>query len=285
VRSRLTPEKYQTFFEASPDAGYLLDKEGHIVDCNKSSTKLSGYSRNELLGRSLTELFTEASKEIFKRKFAMLKKRNFSHVEVEVVHKGGLIIEAWCSGAALHDSDHNFAGAVTYIQNIMDRLKMKQQAILDPLTGVFNRHYFNEAISKEVKRARRYKHPLSLLMVDVDRLKNINDKFGHLVGDKVLRGIARILRQQVRDSDMVVRYGGDEFLIVMPESAWEGALRLSERLKEKVKAWGKKLFPRGAEIGISIGVCTWLPGDEMTVESLLREADEHMYLNKRLEAL
>ena len=158
--------------------------------------------------------------------------------------------------------------------------KLKDQATRDPLTGVFNRRHFNEVIEGEVRRAKRYDHPLGLLMVDVDKFKHINDYFGHQAGDMVLQAISKILRDTVRGTDFIVRYGGDEFLIVLTETD-EESVEVAERIRTTVA--GTRVIAGNASIpiSISIGTAEWHPGSGSSVEAALAQADEQMYENKR----
>jgi len=155
-----------------------------------------------------------------------------------------------------------------------------KQARHDALTGVFNRHYFNELIAQEVLRASRYDHPIGLLMIDVDRFKQINDHYGHNVGDMVLKEIASVLKETVRATDMIVRYGGDEFLVVLTETgehSEEAAARIREAVRENEKLREISEF----DISVSVGSIFWHPDAEFPIEHALAKADERMYEDKR----
>lgn len=116
------------------------------------------------------------------------------------------------------------------IRRIRLERRLREQAIRDPLTGLYNRRYLEQVMEKETERARRYGHPLAFLMIDIDRFKEINDRFGHRVGDEVLRAVASLLKGDLRKADIAVRYGGDEFLVVLPEIDGE-AEAVARRLK------------------------------------------------------
>lgn len=157
-------------------------------------------------------------------------------------------------------------------------------SITDPLTGSFNRGYMTSHLPEEINRASRYGHPLSLIMCDIDRFKNVNDSQGHLAGDSVLRLVVDFIHGALRkDVDWAVRYGGEEFLIVLPETDREGAWIVAERMRQMM---GKKLIAMGdQEIAItaSFGLASFDPGTEKepSAEALIKEADQHLYQAKK----
>lgn len=158
--------------------------------------------------------------------------------------------------------------------------KLAFMARHDQLTGLFNRHYFNEFIEKELKRSSRFDHPVAFLMVDIDGFKMINDTHGHHVGDIILKDVARLLAGLVRDIDSVVRYGGDEFLIVLVETDGEKEL-VRQRILAEVqrRRIGEDIL--GFPVTLSIGGSFLGPGEETSLEAALAEADEQMYRDKR----
>jgi len=160
------------------------------------------------------------------------------------------------------------------------REELIQQARHDALTGVFNRHYFNERIAQEVVRSSRYGHPIGLLMTDVDRFKEINDRYGHQTGDMVLREIAAVLQETVRKSDMIVRYGGDEFLIVLTETG-EDADQVAVRVRAAVRGSAKLAQISGFNVTVSVGSIFWHPSTGIPFEEALAAADSLMYQDKR----
>ncbi len=160
--------------------------------------------------------------------------------------------------------------------------KLVYMASHDQLTGLYNRHYFNEYIEKELRRSDRYGHPVAFLMADIDGFKSINDTFGHHVGDVVLRDVARLLAGSVRDIDTVVRYGGDEFLIVLVETDGEKDF-VRERILAEVerRKIGQDIL--GFPVTISIGGSYLNPGEGSRLEEVLAEADRQMYQEKALK--
>jgi diguanylate cyclase (GGDEF)-like protein len=155
------------------------------------------------------------------------------------------------------------------------------QANRDPLTGVYNRRYFNQVIEQELARSKRYAHPIGFLMVDVDRFKEINDRFGHQTGDRVLQVVATLLKDALRDCDLVIRYGGDEFLIVLPETNGESTL-VRDRIQNAMAAHSKGNALTPFPVTLSIGCAHWDPKSDRSVETILSEADAAMYVAKRL---
>ena len=166
------------------------------------------------------------------------------------------------------------------IERLRLESELKQQATHDPLTGVFNRRYFNEVIEQETLRAERYEHPIGLLMIDVNRFKEINDQRGHHVGDDVLQTIAGVLQQTVRETDLVVRYGGDEFLVVLTETGTDAA-QVADRIRSSVMQSEKLQHLAGSQVTVSVGTIPWHPASGTPIARVLAQADERMYEEKR----
>lgn len=158
--------------------------------------------------------------------------------------------------------------------------ELKEQAVRDPLTGAFNRRYFTQSIEKEIRRSKRYGHPIGFVMIDINRFKEINDRFGHQVGDAVLREMASLFQGQVRDTDIVVRYGGDEFLIVLPETDGETEV-VSQRIRAAVAKRNKEDPLIAFPITLAVGTEHWRPDMPQSLESILSRVDRRMYTDKR----
>ncbi len=154
-----------------------------------------------------------------------------------------------------------------------------QQAITDPLTGLYNRQYLKNALLREIAHAKRYNKPFSMLMLDIDHFKGVNDTFGHLAGDGVLREIAGILKHNVRASDVAARYGGEEFVAVLTDTDTNGAMAAAEHLRETVARHGFSGVD-GRQITISIG-CTEFRPDDADMDAVIKRADEALYLAKQ----
>ncbi len=166
------------------------------------------------------------------------------------------------------------------VQRLRLQKELIRQARHDALTGVFNRQYFNEFIAQEVLRATRYNHPIGLLMIDVNRFKEINDHYGHQTGDMVLREIAAVLTETVRKTDMVVRYGGDEFLVVLTETDGE-AEEAATRVRTAVRGSSALREISGFGVTVSVGHIFWHPDGGTPIEEALAAADARMYDDKR----
>lgn len=160
------------------------------------------------------------------------------------------------------------------VENAFLYKKVEELAMIDSLTGINNRYYFNEVLHQETEKVKRYKHSICLLMMDVDNFKMINDTFGHVAGDRILRSVADILRVAVRESDFLARFGGDEFVIIMPEAEESHAFILAKRIQEMIARWNTKEATPGLKLNLSIGIHE---ADEDTIDTLLAEADKDLY--------
>jgi diguanylate cyclase (GGDEF)-like protein len=166
----------------------------------------------------------------------------------------------------------------TAIQNAHYVDRVKQLAYLDGLTGIFNRRYFEMRIAEEIERARRFGAGMAVIMVDIDQFKRLNDEFGHLLGDEVLRQVSSLFYQQLRKIDVVCRYGGEEFAILLSQTDPKHALGVAEKLRKLVDEWQFPGVPR--PVTISGGVASF-PSDGSTRDELVKAADAGMYAAKQ----
>ncbi|NOY68972.1 MAG: sensor domain-containing diguanylate cyclase [Deltaproteobacteria bacterium] len=165
-------------------------------------------------------------------------------------------------------------------ENAFLHQRVKELAIIDPLTGVYNRHYFNEIFEREEERIRRYSYPVCVLMMDLDGLKQINDIHGHLAGDKALRTIADILKSSIRESDVLARFGGDEFVLLMPHSDESRGLQVAARIQDMIKKWNMNSTRSDPKLGLSIGVHAAGPDN---MDNMLIKADQELYKYKKFK--
>jgi diguanylate cyclase (GGDEF)-like protein len=157
-----------------------------------------------------------------------------------------------------------------------------EEAVTDELTGLSNHRRFQQVIRKEVERAKRFDRPLSVVMVDLDDFKQVNDTYGHLQGDHVLRQVAKMLTSESREVDEPARYGGEEFALVLPETSAEGALEVAERIRSRLESTSIALTDRDVEITMkgSVGVAG-TPDIPLDVNTLVKAADDALYRAKR----
>jgi diguanylate cyclase (GGDEF)-like protein len=234
------------------------------------------YRAIKRLADDLRALFELASREdeeswnnyisLAKEEIATLQSRTHLEQEEMLLYKA-LIQEVY---------DH-----LTMLVNTMksSQERYKRLATRDMLTGVYNRNYFNETIVRDIERAKRYGERLSFILIDVNGFKRINDTYGHLHGDGVLRACAEILKSSIRKADFLCRYGGDEFVIVTPEPTCPSNASLFERIAENTRAWNSQYATLDYQLSFSVGCAAWEQG--MDILQVLHEADLEMYRDKK----
>jgi diguanylate cyclase (GGDEF)-like protein len=195
---------------------------------------------------------------------------------------GVLMLESEQTGS-FHEADVESLEAVadicaTAIQNAHYVERVKQLAYLDGLTGIFNRRFFELRVVEEIDRARRFNGGMAVLMVDIDQFKRLNDEFGHLLGDEVLRQVSSMFHQQLRKIDVVCRYGGEEFAILLSQTNPQHALAVAEKLRRLVETWQFPGVPQC--VTISAGVATY-PDHGTTRDELVKSADAGLYAAKQ----
>jgi diguanylate cyclase (GGDEF)-like protein len=181
------------------------------------------------------------------------------------------VLQALCAPAAL---------ALERERAVLRAEVYAHAAAIDPVSGLFNRRYFEVRLEEELQRSRRHAMPLSLAMLDLDDFKLINDSFGHLVGDAMIRETAEILRRAVRMFDVCTRFGGEEFAIIMPGSGADSAAVVAERIRDRIAAFRSPEQKLGAlSLSASVGIAAL--GDQMTARGLIERADQALYQAKR----
>jgi diguanylate cyclase (GGDEF)-like protein len=163
--------------------------------------------------------------------------------------------------------------------NVIETLyyeEIHKMAITDGLTGLFNKRYFMEGLDQEISRARRHKRALSVIIFDIDHFKDVNDTYGHLAGDHVLKELSEVIKSRVRREELVARYGGEEIIILMPETDVDGATRLAEQVRERVEQHNFRFSSKEIKLTISGGVAS---ADEADYEIMpfIHLADERLY--------
>jgi diguanylate cyclase (GGDEF)-like protein len=157
---------------------------------------------------------------------------------------------------------------------------LSSQASQDSLTNLYNYHKFQELLDKEVYRAKRYNHDLGLIFGDIDNFKEINDKYGHLAGDAALKSIAKCLKDNFRDSDIIARYGGDEFAIILPETSINDVYIVVERLRKNVDSLIIDYDGKKFSFSMSFGITTLGSTNNLSAAELLKRADNALYKAK-----
>jgi diguanylate cyclase (GGDEF)-like protein/PAS domain S-box-containing protein len=279
--------QYRSLFEGVPIGLYITTPEGQLLDANPALIQMLGYpNRDTLLKMSVRDLYADPADR--EQQCSLLERtRKVHNYEAQLSRFDGQLIWVHDTCHAIRDKAENIVCFEGSLQDITEQRlteqKLNYMARHDPLTGVYNRYALSEVIEQESSRAQRYKHPIGVLMIDVNRLKEVNDRFGHTVGDRVLKLVAEVLSSTVRSSDYVVRYGGDEFLLMLLETNGETP-RVRDRIIEEMAQRDSSDLNLDFPITLSIGIAYWKPTSSVSMEAVLSQADEAMYAEKRRQA-
>jgi diguanylate cyclase (GGDEF)-like protein len=167
--------------------------------------------------------------------------------------------------------------AALTIENALLFAKVEEMALRDTLTGLYNRRYFQQILDYELNRAKRYRQPLSLIFIDIDHFKEINDTFGHSMGDQFLKQISQKLFSLFRTTDLVARYAGDEFVAILPATPQDGAMILANRIQDVLSHYQVMARGRNLQVSVSIGVDTYQSAEGIGSVTLIDRADKAMY--------
>ncbi|HHW01585.1 MAG TPA: PAS domain S-box protein [Thermoanaerobacterales bacterium] len=274
-------EILSTIMESARDAIIMIDSKGDVTFWNPAAERLFGYSREEVMGKELHRLMIQDErlydvyKEAFKR-FQLSGKRSAvgKTIELKAKHKDGneIDVELSLSAVKIKDVWH----ALGIVRDISERKRFEEllyrQSITDPLTNVYNRRFFMQMLEQEMERTRRYGKSFSVIMFDLDHFKSVNDRFGHSAGDMVLKSVADMIKGRTRKTDYFARWGGEEFIILLPETSVEDAAGLAEELREQLSSM---TLPEVGGVTASFGVAGYRPSD--TIDTILLRADSMLY--------
>ncbi|NOX14780.1 MAG: diguanylate cyclase [Epsilonproteobacteria bacterium] len=269
--------KLSKAIEVSGDSVIITDISGDIEYVNPAFEKETGFMLDEIVGEKSSILKSGMHHEDFYKKLwkTILSGKIFRNYFVNK-KKNGEFYHEYKAIAPIKNSKGKISNFVSTGKNVTEHMllekKLKKLATTDKLTLVANRSKFDEIMKYSIDRAKRYDINLSLILFDIDNFKNINDTYGHLIGDEVLKKLAMIGKESIRKSDLIARWGGEEFMIVQPDIPKKEATILAQRLRKDIQDYD---FPKVGQVTASFGVTTFKKSD--TLDSFLTRVDKALY--------
>ncbi len=292
----LVPIARDTLVDKMNDGILVLDAMDKVVDINPAAQKLLGGATGLVLGKQVEEVVTA-----WEKMAGDLSPTQESRVELALGEADAVFAEMVVT--PLFDHQGRRSGRLIVLRDITQHKqaqsaltqandlltvqlaenqvlqgKLREQSIRDPLTGLYNRLYLAETMERELARAEREEYPVSIIMLDIDHFKYVNDLYGHLAGDRFLEQMGKVLRNHARSSDIVCRYGGEEFLLVMPGMPLEASVPRAEQLRATIEAMVLNYEGKEIRATVSIGLVFYQPGT--TADEVLKAADMALYAAK-----
>lgn len=301
---RESEARFRSLFEQTHDAVFLLDLEGRHLTSNKRAADMLGYAQDELLCLSYKEISaeTEASWEVIRR---LVAGEHLPLFERQFRKKDGQVFPVEINVELVKDQDGKPLHIQSVVRDISRRKKaeegltkaneqlslrvaeveqlqeeLREQALHDPLTGLYNRRYLAEMLEHEIARARREQSSLSIIVSDIDHFKDINDTYGHQAGDQFLVEIAGLMKRFTRSSDLICRYGGEEFVLVFPKADQDAALQRADEIRQKCSEIIIPHEGHALSVTMSFGMAVY-PDHGDDPEQIIIKADKALYLSKQ----
>lgn len=275
--------KFNLIFDNIYDLAYVTEftKDGvpkNFIEVNNMALKILGYSKGEFLKLNHINIINKSKEDIIEMMKLLFEKGTMTYF-AEIKTKDGKIIPFEVT-SRIYKIPGQLPIGVCIAREISDRIKieneLKRLSEVDSLTGAYNRNKYEEIIEKEIKRAKRHNYPLSAIMFDVDFFKEINDKYGHIIGDEVLKDLVLLITKNIRNDDYLIRWGGEEFLIITPYASSENAYLLAEKMR--VITENNYFSSEGVRITLSFGISTFIKNESET--SFIKKADDALYKAK-----
>jgi len=279
--------KLSAFIKALPNITFVHDEEGRYLEIYSNETENIVADVEDMIGKKISDFIpadvAEMKLDAIK---SVIKTGQTKVIEYQIPVQGGK--KLWFEGriVAMGDAQEEKGKVICVTTEITERIELYQKiqslSTMDPTLNCFNRRNFLELAEQEIARASRYHHPLSLMILDVDHFKEINDSSGHLYGDQVLKQIVDVFTKTIRKTDILGRYGGDEFVILFPETNMRGAVEIAERLRQNVEQITMTGKNETKKITISGGLACLEPMgiNNMKLKDIMDEADKALYQAK-----
>lgn len=272
----IVPVAHHSVFQHINSGVIILDSQWLIMEMNPAAERIIQRQQSEFLGKPVINIFpNQANLELILN--------NPSDSTIEINPNKGEYYELQITPFANRMGETD--GRILVLYDISSRKlaeeELRKQANTDPLTGVLNRRHFFELAEPIFEHARRYQRDLSAMMIDLDHFKRVNDQHGHRIGDQVLIAVADQISSQTRAPDILGRYGGEEFVILMPETSIENAIFAAERLRQQISNQPILTDNGSIEITISIGVAILNATEDTTIDRLIDNADQALYAAKQ----
>ncbi|MBI4619122.1 MAG: PAS domain S-box protein [Desulfobacterales bacterium] len=275
-----TKDFLENMIEGSIDAIVTTSIKGVITFANRGTTDLMGYKLEETVGTHVSEYYVGGIEEARKiDRILREREGRLKNYETEFIAKGDRLVPVSVSVSLLKNNKGEAMGTLGVFRDITQNKRLERElgrlSITDNLTGLYNqRHFYNE-LKRETERAKRLNHPLSLLLFDIDGFKSYNDTYGHLQGDKALNKVGRVVSESIRvNVDSGYRYGGDEFVVILPETNKDQAFSAAERIRTSFNTAGL------VDVTLSVGLIEYRK--EYDLETFVKHADKAMYTAKHL---
>lgn len=292
---RASEQRFRAILQTSPDGISMAELDGRLAFMSDPGLRQLGYEHSEqVIGRYVLDMVDPTEHARMTHYLRDIIRGHTLRTEVfRAIKADGTMFWLESNGEAMRDDSGRASGLIFVTRDVTERMQREMElqeirrqlersnselervARIDKLTGCWNRRHFEEKIEHKRSHAQRSGRPLSLLLFDIDHFKSINDRHGHSVGDQILCELARVVRENIRATDLLSRWGGEEFAILAPDSGLQDALRLGEKLRAAIEAHD---FPEVGEVSISLGVAQIRSGD--TVDSWFRRADRALYQAK-----
>jgi diguanylate cyclase (GGDEF)-like protein/PAS domain S-box-containing protein len=301
---RESEARFRSLFDQTHDAVFILDLQGRQLAANQRAADMLGYTMNELLGLTIEEMSAdlEESQQVIEK---LLTGEHTPLYERRLRRKDGQILPVEINVELVRDSNGNPLHIQSVVRDISKRKRaqaaitaaneqlnlrvaeverlqeeLREQVLHDPLTGLYNRRYLAEMLEHEIARTERERESLSIIVSDIDHFKVINDTYGHQAGDRFLVEIADLLKRFTRSSDLICRYGGEEFVLVFPGAAGDSAVQRAEEIRQKcaeviIQHEGKDL-----SVTMSFGLAIY-PDHGKSAEEIIIKADKALYISKQ----
>ena len=283
---RLSEDKYRTLFEGANDAIFIADaKTGMIIDANRQAERLLGRSREDILKMHQAQLHPTDEEERYKEMFRqhIAQTNTTENTEAEIVSKDGVKIPVLISASVQEIGGRRIVQGmfrdISHLKRIEGEKKEAEAlALIDPHTQLYNYRYLQRRIHSEFELAKRRATPLSVLMVDIDYFKSVNDTYGHEFGDTVLQEFAILLQHTCRGIDVVTRFEGEGFAIILPDTDGKGAFVFAERIQRMIKK--HRFGAYKVRLRVSTGISTYPEDGMATVDGLLTNVDRCIRMAK-----